>query len=374
MASSLLLLACPDGEPVPAPLRGKHITEVRFAYSGDDLADGWAWLEPFRQIGAPILDTVRIMPYAEVGTIHHEPTDAPVPAFDKNNLLGDLDADAAATLFRHAGPEARAPFVAELRVFGGVLSGQGGPMPKLRDGRPALLFGGLVSAASTRAATEGQVWVAPLLGLSMLQDGTSAVRQAWQEMAQALARWGSRIGEGADAETEPLLDYATVAFGRRYRSAAIVGAPEDSRPAFPPTELTAQPGTRAPHVWLERNGQRLSTIDLFGLGFVLLTGAEGAPWGAAARSIPDPTVAAVRIAPDGEITDPDSRWTTAYGISTDGAVLIRPDGFVAWRAEHLGPNPAGALADALANVLARKPAEAPAWTPAVDPAPHQSTI
>ena len=51
-------------------------------------------------------------------------------------------------------------------------------------------------------------------------------------MEQALARWGSRVGEGAEEETAPLLDYAAVAFGYRYQSAAVLGAPEDARPAY----------------------------------------------------------------------------------------------------------------------------------------------
>ncbi len=50
-------------------------------------------------------------------------------------------------------------------------------------------------------------------------------------MEQALARWGSRVGEGADEETVPLMDYAAVAFGYRYQSAAVIGAPADARPA-----------------------------------------------------------------------------------------------------------------------------------------------
>jgi FAD binding domain len=62
MASSVLLLAYPDDGAIPAPLRGRHITEVRFAYSGAELADGWRWIEPFRRLGPPVLDTVRIMP------------------------------------------------------------------------------------------------------------------------------------------------------------------------------------------------------------------------------------------------------------------------------------------------------------------------
>jgi hypothetical protein len=124
MASSVLLLDYPDDEAIPEPLRGRHVTEVRFAYSGAELADGRTWIEPFRQIGTPLLDTVRIMPYAEVGTIHHEPTDTPVPAFDQNMLLRDLDSRAAEILHEHAGPHAQAPFVTELRAFGGALARQ----------------------------------------------------------------------------------------------------------------------------------------------------------------------------------------------------------------------------------------------------------
>ena len=74
-------------------------------------------------------------------------------------------------------------------------------------------------------------------------------------MEQALARWGSRVGEGVDEQSAPLLDYAAVAFGYRYRSAAIIGAPADGARRLMPVELTGQPGTRAPHVWLERDGR-----------------------------------------------------------------------------------------------------------------------
>jgi alkanesulfonate monooxygenase SsuD/methylene tetrahydromethanopterin reductase-like flavin-dependent oxidoreductase (luciferase family) len=63
----------------------------------------------------------------------------------------------------------------------GKLTGQGGPMTQLADGRPALLFGGLVPAAYRRAATHGQGWVAPLFGTSTLGQGATAVRKAWQE-------------------------------------------------------------------------------------------------------------------------------------------------------------------------------------------------
>jgi FAD/FMN-containing dehydrogenase len=122
MASSVLLLAYPDDETVPEPLRGRHITEVRFAYSGDNLAGARRRIDEFRRVGRPLLDTIRVLPYADMGMIHHEPTDTPVAAYDKTALLGPLDADAAATLYKHAGPQAQAPYVAELRAFGGALA------------------------------------------------------------------------------------------------------------------------------------------------------------------------------------------------------------------------------------------------------------
>jgi FAD/FMN-containing dehydrogenase len=122
MASSVLLLGYPDDPAVPDDVRGRHITHVRIAYTGDDLAHGERWVEPLRRIDRPVLDTVRVMPYAEIGTIHHEPTDEPVPAFDRNLLLRDLDQDAATVLSKHAGPAAEAPFLTELRAWGGALS------------------------------------------------------------------------------------------------------------------------------------------------------------------------------------------------------------------------------------------------------------
>jgi hypothetical protein len=122
MASSVLLLSYPDDETAPEPLRGRHITEIRFAYSGAGLADGLRWIDAFRRLGSPVLDTIRVLPYADMGTIHHEPTGIPVAAFDKNTLLGRLDAPGAEMLFKHAGPPARASFAAELRAFGGALA------------------------------------------------------------------------------------------------------------------------------------------------------------------------------------------------------------------------------------------------------------
>lgn len=145
-------------------------------------------------------------------------------------------------------------------------------------------------------------------------------------MEQALARWAARSQQGSAAG---LIDYAAIAFGYRYRSAAVAGAAADGPLALPPAEAAWQPGFRAPHVWLEQDGERVSTIDLFGRGFVLLAGPDGAAWADAARS----AAAALGVPCDAcrvgaDLRDPDGAWPAALAA---GAVLVRPDGFVAWR-------------------------------------------
>jgi hypothetical protein len=122
MASSVMMLRYPDDPAMPPDLKGRHITHVRLAYSGEDLSDGEMWLRPWRQIDGCVLDTVGRMPYRDVGSIHHEPVDEPVPAFDRNILLRDVDHSAVEVLCEHAGPDADAPFLVELRAWGGALS------------------------------------------------------------------------------------------------------------------------------------------------------------------------------------------------------------------------------------------------------------
>ncbi len=121
--------------------------------------------------------------------------------------------------------------------------------------------------------------------------------------------------------------------GYRYRSAAVVddGSPDPDVPGE--YEPVAVPGCRAPHLWL---GTR-SIIDLFGSDLVLLTGPDAGEWRAAA-----PAGVVVH-----RIDDPE--WALRYGVGPAGAVLVRPDGHVSWRAE--GPAAAAELESAAAAIL-----------------------
>jgi putative polyketide hydroxylase len=173
-------------------------------------------------------------------------------------------------------------------------------------------------------------------------------------MEQALARWQSRIGTGAGADGGPLVDYAAVAFGYQYRSSAVLGAAEDPAPALTPEDLTGQPGTRAPHVTVTRGGREISTIDLYGRRFVLLTGANGAEWVSAAERVAQRMgipLDAYRFGVD--VMDAE---VAAHGIGTDGALLVRPDGFVGWRAAVGEEHPERVLEQVLSRLLCREPA------------------
>src|SRR2546430_11928265 len=86
------------------------------------------------------------------------------------------------------------------------------------------------------------------------------------------------------------------------------------------------PGTRAPHVPIERDGIPVSTVDLFGRGFVVLAGAAGGAWlpaaEAAAGTLGAP-LAAYRVGP-GDLVDLKDTWPTAYGVDPAGPGPVRP--------------------------------------------------
>jgi putative polyketide hydroxylase len=123
-----------------------------------------------------------------------------------------------------------------------------------------------------------------------------------------------------------------------------------------PLELNGLPGTRVPHLWVEREGQRISTLDLLDGRFVLLAGPDGTSWGEAAHGAAASlgiNLAAYCIGSDGELLDLENGWQTKMGVSAEGAVVVRPDGFVAWRSATLVAGPELRLAQVLATILCR---------------------
>jgi putative polyketide hydroxylase len=148
--------------------------------------------------------------------------------------------------------------------------------------------------------------------------------------------------------------------GYRYRSAAIISereptAPNDEIELLDREDLTGEPGTRVPYVWFERNSQRVSTLDLFDGRFVLLSASENAEWFETATQIArsmNVPLAAYRIGQNAELNDPSNEWNKRMGVSTNGAILIRPDSFVAWRVNDTA-TPSSSLEAVLTRILCR---------------------
>jgi 2-polyprenyl-6-methoxyphenol hydroxylase-like FAD-dependent oxidoreductase len=155
---------------------------------------------------------------------------------------------------------------------------------------------------------------------------------------QAYTRYATRVvPERGTDDAQPFIPDLEIEIGLVARSRAVIDDGEDDPGALhlPPAETRGRPGTRAPHVAL---GPDRSTLDLFGRGFVLLR-----PAGATENGWSPPGVEVHAIEADG--------FADAYGISEQGASLVRPDGVVGWRSR--GPVDPSELEAALAAILAR---------------------
>ncbi|WP_035803284.1 FAD-dependent oxidoreductase [Kitasatospora mediocidica] len=146
-----------------------------------------------------------------------------------------------------------------------------------------------------------------------------------------------------------------VVLGYRYPGGAVLGADPDG-PAVPENfRPVAEPGGRAPHLWVHRDGVRLSTLDLYERVPVLLSGPEGGAWHRAGLRVAERTgvpMACYRVGDGGDhelVPEPGPDWAELHGTTVGGAVLVRPDGFVAWRSAE---GFAGAHEDELEGVLA----------------------
>ena len=181
-------------------------------------------------------------------------------------------------------------------------------------------------------------------------SGAFTVEQAYSRYVLRTAPNMSREG------LQPVAPDLNIEMGYIYHSDAILPEdPNDSRVHENPRESKGRPGTRAPHVWLQRRGEQISTLDLFGRNFALLAGPEGNAWTEAVRDWAKPLGIDLDVHKIGEngLTDPSGGCPAAYGITPTGAVLVRPDGFVAWRMKTGDSASSERIKSALATLLCR---------------------
>lgn len=136
--------------------------------------------------------------------------------------------------------------------------------------------------------------------------------------------------------------------------------PDGSAP--PPTDPmggtyypTTRPGHRLPHAWLEHAKERVSTHDLVSNdGFLLLTDPTGTEWIVAAKAAAEKfgvAIRAVTIGDDGDYANPDGTWSKLRETSPGGAILIRPDNHIIYRAPEPVAEPDDAVTRAIGTVL-----------------------
>jgi putative polyketide hydroxylase len=163
---------------------------------------------------------------------------------------------------------------------------------------------------------------------------------------------------GAGGGGGPQRGILNVALGYRYPQGAVVGA-DPATPVVPERlDLSGAPGSRAPHMAVRHRGERISTLDLYETSFVLLSAADDpSGWHRAAVRLTEETsvpLTSYRVG-DGsgaELTpEGDADWSAAHGTTPEGAVLVRPDGFVAWRSPGPVPDARSALRQVLTTLL-----------------------
>jgi 2-polyprenyl-6-methoxyphenol hydroxylase-like FAD-dependent oxidoreductase len=170
---------------------------------------------------------------------------------------------------------------------------------------------------------------------------------------QAYSRYVTRTAPylGTDG-IQPVAGDLNVELGYAYASMARDGDCDDGFAHRDPRQWKGEPGTRAPHVWLERGGEHISTLDLFGRRFVLLTGPDGAAWRDAARQVQERSGLELDVHRVGsELVDLEAAFFEAYGLSKTGTVIVRPDGFIGWRATAIGEGGVSECAQALTRAF-----------------------
>lgn len=243
-----------------------------------------------------------------------------------------------------------------------VLKGQAGPalLESYSEERVPIARQ-IVTRANQSIAEFGPIFEALGMGEEVSQDGLEANLDAMASDAPQAEETRAKLRQ-AIAFKKYEFDAHGVEMNHRYRSRAVAddGTPEPPFERDPELHYqpTTHPGARLPHVWVyTRAGERLSSLDLVGGGrFTVLTGIGGEGWVAAARTLGeelDLDIATRVIGPRRDYEDFQGDWARAREIGDSGALLVRPDQMIAWRAASRSQDPEGELRQVLRSILAR---------------------
>ncbi len=249
---------------------------------------------------------------------------------DAHNLAWKL----AAVLGGHAHPQLLDTFEAERRPIA-VANAEHSLSNAFRMAEVGMVLGASTTDPVDPASGESAPRPAPDLGL---EGDCEAARMRRAEIDLAI-----------EAQREHF-DSIGLDLGFRYTTGSVspdrCDLPQQVGAYLP----SLNPGCRLPHVWLEVAGRRTSTLDIARPDcLTLLVGPAGALWVEASRTLASEfPLRVVRVADDGDAIDRKGEWA-ALSQETGSAILVRPDGHIAWRDD--APATLGAAEAALSAVL-----------------------
>ncbi|SCU91179.1 LANO_0D10968g1_1 [Lachancea nothofagi CBS 11611] len=186
-----------------------------------------------------------------------------------------------------------------------------------------------------------------------LLDTYSIERQpiGWLRHQQTFARPDYAAQSQGIAANERIIDDAGMELGQLHTSKAICGADVVDIAAQKPDLWKGQPGVRAPHSWVSKRGEVLSTIDLFNKNFVVLS--ENEEWLEATQHVAQQLDIEIDFVLAGKdiVFAKASDFQEIFGIDRYGASLVRPDGIVGWRSKRKATRPSKALIEAFNQIL-----------------------
>jgi FAD/FMN-containing dehydrogenase len=194
ITTSVAVLRFPDVDPVPPPLRGRHLVSVRFA-APVDAASGERLAAPLRALAPVYVDALGPLPIAEIAKVHSDP-EGPLPGWTRGLMLGAVDDQFVDALLDLVGAGTQAPFLGvEVRQLGGAIAdpsgdsamgGRENPYALTVIGAPnPALFATVLPAAFEGLRATLSEWVAPTTTINWLgePEDPTEYRSAWSPAA-----------------------------------------------------------------------------------------------------------------------------------------------------------------------------------------------
>lgn len=190
-----------------------------------------------------------------------------------------------------------------------------------------------------------------------------------EDMIKGMARLKATSAEGATrrAAMRRAMDATLIGFGggygvemnQRYQSDAVYSdqAPEETfvRDKELYYQASTRPGAHLPHVWLTEEQRKLSIFDICGKGqFTLLTGLSGSVWREVASEVSARFGVEIKvhvIGPGQQYVDTYGDYAEICGFDESGALLVRPDMFIAWRVHDASTASTEQLQDVMKKIL-----------------------